>query len=78
MVRRASNLRGRKDRRDYPLSHGRELSWVGRAPGPGRQFKLRLAASSQTCFSVNAPDDRPAADSSLGSKFLGLRRPIEF
>lgn len=78
MVRRASNLRGRKDRRDYPLSHGRELSWVGRVPGPGRQFKLRLAASSQTCFKTNVLDDPPVVDSSLGSKFPRLHRTMEF
>jgi len=78
MVRRASYLRGRRDRRDYPLSHGRELSWVGERPGLADNSSSVLRRSSQTCFSVNAPDDRPVADSSLGSKFLGLRRPIEF
>src|SRR3979490_1609367 len=35
-------------------------TFLGReSAGPRRQFKLRLAASSQTCFRTNVPDDPP-------------------
>jgi hypothetical protein len=77
MVRRVSDLRGPEGQARLPSQPG-ELSRFGRAPGPGRRFMLRLAASSQICFRSNVPEDCPVVDSSLGSKFPGLRRPMEF
>ena len=41
MVRRASYLRGRKDRRDYPLSHGNFLGSGERRASPTIQAPSR-------------------------------------